>query len=155
MKFKRKKIDWRSCCSKVDWKCLQCQKKGPHRPKARSFCEISQHAFGMTAIRCLFDKCHGWEIFNSKSTPYCIALQHFIKKCLQTTEMVSKWKMAYRMLLKPNQNWVLWGRIFSWTRLGSAWSRIVNSEKRPKNNFQGQNLPGLPVARGAGPAAFC
>ena len=66
--------------------------------------------------------------------------------------------VTHRMLLKPknpNQNWVLWGRIFSWTRLGSAWSRIVNSEKRPKNDFQGQNLPGLPVARGAGPAAFC
>ena len=46
--------------------------------------------------------------------------------------------MSWRKLLEPktpNQNWVLWGQIFSWFRLGSAWSCLVVGRNDQEKQF--------------------
>ena len=76
---------------------------------------------------------HSWVAVEQDSSLQPVWLQ-FTKK-----EWKKKNISSHRLTEKNrNQNWALWGQIFPWTWLGSAWSCLgfKNSKKRPKNKFK-------------------
>ena len=63
---------------------------------------------------------------------WCLPLLKEVKKRLDCRVSLRSGQQKENI----HQNWLLWGQIFPWAWLGSAWSYLVLVRNDPKKNFQ-------------------